>query len=128
MSVDFKGCDKCERGVYDEYVGTCGGEYGLRGCGKSLCTECLINNDIGSSYAYKYGTRFDGTPEQLEEYEIGEDDYCLEELIEDSGIDPKYCPYCSGKEVHDLDVLSFLLKRYELDLEEIREEIRNNKG
>jgi len=128
MSVDFEECDKCEESKYDEYVGRCGGEMGQTGCGKSLCTNCLINDDIDSSYAYEYGTRFDGTPEQLESFELSGDDYNIGDMIDDTGIDPKYCPYCSGKEVHDDEILEFLLNDNGVTREDIKQIILDKRA
>ena len=39
MGVDFYGCTKCGDSLYSEYVGSC------QGCGVSLCTDCLINDE-----------------------------------------------------------------------------------
>jgi hypothetical protein len=127
MSVDYYQCDKCEESVYSEEKGECGGY--TRGCGKTLCTSCLVNDDLDERYAYYYGIKFDASQEQMEEFKIKDiNSYKLGDIIDDSGIDPKYCPYCSGKEVHDDDVLNFLLKRYELDIEDVKKEIRNAKS
>jgi hypothetical protein len=122
MSVDFKACSKCGESLYDEFVGTCGGECGTKGCYQSLCTHCLVNDEkIDSSYAYEYGTRFDGTPEQIKELGLEGYSYKIGDLIDDTGIDPKYCPYCSGEEVHGDEILGFLLNLHkDLTKEDIK--------
>lgn len=114
MSVDFYSCDCCGESRYEEYVGQCSK------CGHSLCTSCLINNDIDSRYAYEYNVKFDGSQEQKEYYGIysKEDDeygYDIGEIIDDVGIDSKYCPFCSGDEIHNDDLLEFALKLLNTD-------------
>jgi hypothetical protein len=121
MGVDFDSCSKCNQSRHDEFVGVCGGCMTTVGCGQSLCTSCLVNDDINSKNAYKYGTICDGTYEQAKLHQLEDGDYGEGDMIDDSGIDPKYCPYCSGKEVHDDEILEFLLKRHkDLTKEDIK--------
>ena len=108
MSVDYYSCNCCGKGVYEEYVGKCSK------CGHSLCTNCLINDDINSSYAGNYSITCDGTKQQADEIGFDLDDYAIGETIEDSGIDSKYCPFCSGKEIHNDDLLEYLLNKFNL--------------
>lgn len=121
MSVDFYECDCCEESRYEEYVGHC------NKCGHSLCTYCLVDNDIESRYAYHYGVKCDGTPEQAEEYGFNVGDYEIDEIIDDTGIDSKYCPFCSGDEVHDEDLLKYLIKKYDIEKDDLIKEYKANK-
>lgn len=121
MSVDFYECDCCEKSVYEEYVGHC------NKCGHSLCTDCLINDDIESSYAHEYGVICDGTSEQAEKYGFSAGAYEIDEIIDDTGIDSKYCPFCSGDEVHDEDLLKYLIKKYDIEKDDLIKEYKANK-
>ena len=84
MSVDYYSCDCCGESVYEEYVGHCDK------CGHSLCTECLVNDDIESPYAYDYHVKCDGTKEQADRYGFEVGDIKVGEVIYNVGIDPKY--------------------------------------
>lgn len=126
MSVDFYSCDCCGESRYEEYVDSCSK------CGHRLCTWCLENDDINSNFAHHYNVKFDGSPEQREEFgveskEESEYGYEIGEIIDDSGIDPKYCPYCNNSAVSDDDLFKFLLKKYDLDYEKIKEEYLKSK-
>lgn len=137
MGVDFKGCNQCGESRYDEYVGEC------QKCDNSLCTDCLINKEgvVGDTqFAFSYGIQFD--IENLEEMKRLEEEegytffkedgtpyYMDGELIDDSSIQPIYCPFCSGNEIDDARVLEFLLgeyKRYYINVtkEDIWKEIK----
>ncbi|MEG2489488.1 hypothetical protein [Anaerorhabdus sp.] len=106
MSVDYKQCDCCNKSYYEEHVGNC------NECGHFLCTNCLVNKgDLDSKYAYDYGVKYDGTKEQIEEYGIDSNDYRIGEIIDDTGIDSKYCPFCNGLKVHNDDLLKFAIKK-----------------
>jgi hypothetical protein len=126
MSVDFYACKCCGESRYEEYVGSC------TGCGKSLGTCCLTNDDIGSRFAHDYGVIYDGSDEQKKEYGI-EDDWeekgwvTIGEVIDDTAIQPKYCPFCSGEEVAKEDVLAYLLKKYGLTYEDAEKEYREKR-
>jgi hypothetical protein len=104
MSVDYYYCEKCGESVYSEYQGHCGK------CHKGLCTNCLINDTIQSRYAYDYYVLYDGSDEQIKKYSIKPDEYEIGDKIDDSGIDSKYCPYCSGDAYTDSDLLDIALK------------------
>ncbi|MEH6861478.1 hypothetical protein [Bacillus velezensis] len=122
MGVEFYACDCCGDSRYEEYVDHCGS------CGHRLGTCCVENDYIGSSYAYDYGVRFDGSEEQIEEYEIDPEDYEIDDIIKDSGIDPKYCPFCLGKVVAKEDLFDYLLKKYGLTFDEVKAEYLAQKG
>jgi hypothetical protein len=123
MSVDYYSCSCCNESVYSEFVTHCSG------CGKGICTHCLINvpDDIGEDYgryAHNYGVRYDGTEEQKELFSwISSGNYEIGELIDDAGIDFKYCPFCSGEEVHDSDILNLALEKLNLTTEDLKQEI-----
>jgi hypothetical protein len=121
MSVDFYECDCCEESRYEEYVGHCDK------CGHSLCTNCLVNDDINSNYTYDYQVKYDGSKEQKEKYGIEDDEeekgwVTIGKPIDDTGIDPKYCPFCNGKKVNDDDLLKYLLNKYGIDKEQLKAE------
>lgn len=122
MSVEFYECDCCEESRYEEYVGHCSK------CGHSLCSWCLIDKDgIDSRYANDYGVKCDGTKEQADEYGFDIGDYKVGDVIDDSGIDSKHCPFCSGNKVHDEDLLEYLLSRYGLSKDKVIQEYKDNK-
>jgi len=121
MSVDYYSCDCCGESVYEEYVKGC------EKCGHSICTDCVVNDDINSEYASRYRVKFDGPEEQKEEYGITKEDiengyFEIGKPIDDTGIDPKYCPFCNGKMIHDDDLLYYLLNKYNLSKEEVEKE------
>ncbi|HBJ1650879.1 TPA: hypothetical protein LA460_000098 [Clostridium botulinum] len=121
MSVDYYSCECCGDSRYEEYVGEC------NQCGHSLCTYCLVNDDdIHSSYSYDYGVKCDGTKEQAEEYGYTYEDYKkyykIGDILDGTGIDSKYCPFCNGDEINNDDLLEFIIDKYKLDKEvEIKE-------
>lgn len=125
MSVDFYSCDCCEESRYEEFVHHCDK------CGHSLGTCCVVNDDIGSSYAHDYCVKFDGTKEMMEEYGINEEyiekEWVVEgEVIDDTGIDPKYCPFCNKTSVSDDDLLRYLIRKHEIDKDELIEEYKKS--
>lgn len=104
MGVSYDACDSCGDSRYEEFVAECSG------CGHNIGTCCVVNNDINSKYAFDYGVKVDGTLKQQEEYGFNEDDYEVGDIIDDTGVAPKYCPFCNGNEVHDEDLLRYALK------------------
>lgn len=126
MSVDFYGCESCGESRYEEYVAHCSG------CGHRICTSCVVNDDVNSRYAHYYGVKFDNSPEQREEFGVKskeEDQYGYEigEIIDDTGIAEKYCPFCNGNKVSNDDLLEYLLERYGLSKEEAKKDYLENK-
>lgn len=128
MGVSYYACKCCGESRYEEYVGDC------VGCGKSIGTCCVVNDDIESEYAYQYGERYDGSAEQKAEYDIGDDWeekgwVTVGEVIDDSAIQPKYCPFCSGEEIAKEDVFDYLLKKLGINYKDAeREYIENKRG
>lgn len=128
MGVDYRHCESCKESRYDEYVGSC------VECGSSLCTNCLVNNDISSNYAHHYGIRFDSSNEVMVKElladgcvsvdEEGNYDISEGELIDDSAILAKYCPFCQGKEINKDEVLNYILEKYNLKIEDVWSEMR----
>lgn len=122
MSVDFYGCDCCKESVYEEYVERC------NKCGSSLCTSCLVNNDIKSKYAHSYGYVFDpSNPDLMLKYvqegfslynDSGDQYYEDGDIIDDSGIDSKYCPFCSGEEINKELLFDHIIEKYKIDIKE----------
>lgn len=127
MGVDFYHCTVCDESRYEEYVGWC------QGCSNGLCTACLVNKENDSPYAYQHGLIFDSEePELMKEYEAlgyalykedGESYYDDGDVIDDSGIADKFCPYCTGKKIDEGSVLLYLLDKYDLKIEEVWEEM-----
>lgn len=105
MSVDFYACLCCGESRYSEYVGHC------TSCGKRICTNCVVNDDVESEYANDYGVVYDGSDEQKAEYELEDGWFEEGDIIDDTSIQPKYCPFCDGSEVDDSDLLEFALKQ-----------------
>lgn len=131
MGVDYYHCEVCNESRYEEYVGSC------IECGNRLCTSCLVNDDVNSRYAHSYGHRYDPNNEELMQ-KLTDDGYDLKDsngkpyyeegdIIDDSSIQPKYCPYCSGGTVDREVVLNYLLKKHKLDIQKVWEEIKENK-
>lgn len=119
MGVDYYSCKSCGESCYEEYVGNC------NECGSSLCTSCLINNDVKSRYAHHYGYKFDSSnPELMKKYQ--DEGFCLfkddgtayyeeEQIIDDSGIDSKYCPFCNGEKINKESLFDYIIKKYNID-------------
>ena len=128
MSVDFYSCDSCGDSAYEEYVGHCSK------CGHSLCTNCLINKgEIDSRFAGHYNVKFDGSEYQKEEYGAESKDdneygYEIGDIIDDTGIDSKYCPFCNGEEVHNDDLLEFAIWKLDVTKDQLTEEYHKSKG
>lgn len=126
MSVDYYTCKCCGESRYEEYVGSCSK------CGKSIGTCCVVNDDIDSNYAYEYNVKFDGSKEQKEKYGIkskedSEYGYEIGDIIDDVGIDPKYCPFCNNKEIDNDDLLDYLLSKYNINKDDLVKEYIKSK-
>ncbi len=136
MGVEYYACKSCGCSRYEEYVENC------HGCNNRICTDCLVNKDVNykgepSKFAYHYGLRFDSNNENLvkewlEEGYVTKDEegnYNMEdgELLQDSAIAPKYCPFCQGVEVNKDEVLNYLLRKFGLGLGEVWELVKQNK-
>ncbi|KQL18813.1 hypothetical protein [Cytobacillus solani] len=124
MGVSYYACKCCGESRYEEYVGSC------TTCGKTLGTCCVVNDDIGSDYAYEYGVIYDGSEAQKNEYGIEEDWeekgwVTIGEVIDDTSIQPKYCPFCTGEEIAQEDILAYLLKQIGKTHTEVEREYRD---
>lgn len=136
MGVDYYHCEVCDESHYEEYVGSC------TECSSRLCTKCLVNDDVKSRYASHYGVRFDFSNLELmqsfidEEYIYKDEDgvYCYKynsgnveegDLVDDSAIAPKYCPFCQGTQINSDEVLTYLLNKYQLKIDEVWSEMKN---
>jgi len=118
----------CGESLYEEYVGHC------NKCHNSLCTHCLVNKDINVLYAHKYGYKFNSNdPELMRKYENegytlykpdGESYYKDGDIIDDSGIDSKYCPFCSGEKIDNDALLKHIIKKYNIDIQNEWKEIK----
>ena len=124
MSVDYYSCKHCGESRYEEYVGSC------NKCGESICTSCLINNDVNSKYAYDYGYKFDSSnPELMKRYEEEGFDmsgYEDGDIIDDSGIDGKYCPFCSVDSINESELFNYIIKKYNLNKKKEWKEYKSN--
>lgn len=121
MGVSFYACECCGESRYEEYVGVC------FSCDASLCTSCLVNDDVNDNFAYSYGYKFDSqNPELMKKYEgegfslydeDGEPYYKDGDIIDDSNIQEKYCPYCSGDVINESAFLAYIIKKFNINEE-----------
>ena len=51
-----------------------------------------------------------------------------DDIIDDSGIDSKYCPYCSGSAYTEKDLLNFILNKFNMSEKELVKEFKKTKG
>lgn len=126
MGVDYYACSCCGESRYEEFVGNC------TSCGESLCTSCLTNDDVNSNYAHSYGVVFDGSKEMIDEYDITQEEIEkgwveVDEIIDDTSIAPKYCPYCQGEEINESEFTDFLIKRSGKSRTELETEFRKSR-
>jgi hypothetical protein len=126
MGVSYYACKCCGESMYSEYVGNC------TNCGIRLCTDCLINNDVESRFAYEYGAKFDGSQEMIDEYNVTQEEIekgyvKIGELIDDTAILPKYCPFCQGEEINEKEFIEFLIKKLATTREFLEKEFLRNK-
>ena len=95
-------------------------------------SESISSFTTHSEYASRYRIKFDGSDEQKEEYGITQEDidngyFKIGEPITDTGIDPKYCPFCNGEMIHNDDLLDYLLNKYNLTKDEVKKEYLGRK-
>ena len=116
MSVDFYACSSCGEARYEEMVQEC------PNCGKSICDDCL---NEGIDTPQRIESKEDITDEQ---YEALCDKYgermIDENVIKWSELNPEYCPFCSGKEVHNDDLLDYALGKLDMTKFELTEEYK----
>lgn len=99
MSVDYYDCSCCgSNGVYEEYITHC------CECGELVCSDCVINTPNDFNYPF-----------------IGK------LISSDGGLDPKYCPFCSGDKISHKQIVRYLLDKYNLSEEEVIKEILNER-
>lgn len=132
MGVEYNSCQSCGESKYEEYVDSC------CECGANLCTACLNDiDDNNSSYAHEYGYRFDSSkPELMEQYvkegfelynDEGKPYYEDDEIIDDSYIASKYCPYCNGDEIDNERLLAHIIEKYNINVDDEWSELKNKK-
>lgn len=99
MSVDYYSCECCGDALYEDYISEC------EDCGKNLCVECLVDtSEIKKKGNYTYP------------------------FHNDKGyIKKEYCPYCSGGIIDESELLSYVLTKYNIDIEEIKAEFLKSK-
>ena len=101
MSVDYYGCDYCGESVYEYFVHECSK------CGWNICENCFNKDKETPPFIYN---KEDVTEEQ---YKYLCDKYGKNiidnNVIDWEGLNPEYCPFCSGNKVHDNDLLHFAL-------------------
>ena len=125
MGVEFYHCTCCNESKYEEYVGWC------TECGKGICTSCVTNDDVDSPYASCYGEVYDGSNEQKErlgiiEEEIEKGYFELGEVIDDTSIAPKYCPYCQGEKFNEDKFVQWLYQKLGKTRDELIKEYKEN--
>lgn len=99
MSVDYYDCSCCgNNGVYEEYISYCDN------CGELVCSDCVIN-----------------TPDDFNFPFIGQ------LVSSQGGLDPKYCPFCSGDKISQKQIVRYLLDKYNLLEEDVIKEILNER-
>lgn len=121
MGVSYYACESCGESCYEEYVGEC-----IK-CDATVCTDCLVNREIDSNFAYEYGYVFNSENVELMKKYIdmgftlykadGSPYYDEGDIIGDSGIDEKYCPYCSGNEINKDILFNYIVEKYKLDVQ-----------
>ncbi|MHB8871720.1 MAG: hypothetical protein ACYC5G_04670 [Candidatus Doudnabacteria bacterium] len=86
----------------------------------------MVNDDVKSDYAYEYGYRF--VPDNVElmnKYKAegfvlyrdnGDAIYEDGDVIDDSNIDSKYCPFCSGEQINKELLFDFIVDKFKIDI------------
>lgn len=131
MSVDFYACKCCGESRYEEYIGSC------NKCGENIGTCCVVNDDVKSKYAHNYGYKFDSSNSELmDRYEKegfslydkdGAGNYEEGDIIDDSGIDSKYCPFCSGETINKESLFDFIVEKFKIDAQKEWKLFKNKK-
>ncbi len=99
MSVECYDCSCCgNNGIYEEYISYCDS------CGELVCSDCVINAPDDVNFPF-----------------IGQ------LVSSQGGLDPKYCPFCSGDMVSHKQIVRYLLNKYNLSEEEAIKEILNER-
>jgi len=60
--------------------------------------------------------------------EDGSHIYEQDDILDDSNIDSKYCPFCNKEAVSSEMIIDYMLDKHKTTREIIEEEIKNNKG
>jgi hypothetical protein len=94
MSVDYHACDCCGDALYEEFVSSCAS------CGRSLCTDGVVNTE-GVAEDGRFMYPYDN---------------------EDGEVDPKYCPFCCGDMVDNIDLIRYAAVKYGFTIDELRAE------
>ena len=102
MSESYYECAVCNLSFPGHRVKDC------EKCNEDVCMDCIINipDDIG----FERNSAFD-------------DKEFRQLLNEDSYLGLKHCPLCSGNEVSDWNILSWLLEKTGLTFDEVKEAI-----
>lgn len=95
MSVDYYSCDSCGESRYEEAVAHC------NSCGRDICDECVVHDN-----------------EKDNDYEGYFPSYMMDEI----GLKKEYCPFCSGITIDETELLDYIIKKYNLNETELREE------
>ncbi len=99
MSVECYDCSCCgNNGIYEEYISYCDN------CGEFICSDCVINAPDDVNFPF-----------------IGQ------LVSSQGGLDPKYCPFCSGDMVSHKQIVRYLCNKYHLSEEEVIKEILNER-
>lgn len=120
MGVDFYKCDVCGECIYEECVSSCAK------CKQGICDDCAVGFN-GEFITCRELAQID-KEEEPEEYEEALKEikgYGLtENFMEECYISPKYCPFCNGKEIGDVQIIDYCLKKLGKTKEEIINEIK----
>jgi hypothetical protein len=103
MSVDYFTCSVCNEARYEEAIISC------EKCGASICDDCVVL-DQNQNNACKYYFP----------------DYIRNNLGE---LKPEHCPFCTGKAISLEKLFEYILAKYNIDEDEIKQEYlksRNN--
>ena len=109
MSVDYISCDSCGSARYEEFVHECSN------CGRSICENCF-SKDVDTPE--RISSKDDITQEQYDSLCERYGQETIDKYVISWGeLNPDYCPFCFGQEVHNDDLLEFLLDKLGLSKE-----------